>query len=443
VDEAKGRAAAIAAGPKAITASFDVLQLILSDLAPITLEAGETLVRQGDESDVAYYLQTGELLVYLDTRYGEVPLRTVGAPGLVGEIGAVAGIARTASVKAAAPSQVLRIERDRLLELGHRSPEFLVGLVRQLGRQFDAVNKAVALYTNALEALEQREVDSALLAELTNSAPQLSEFSTAFRRLADHIVSNRRRHDELASAALIQRSFLPNDSTVDLGEGAVEIRARMRPAREVGGDFYDFFPLDEERMIIAIGDVCGKGMPSSLFMAVAVTVLRMAAREEADVASAIARANALLCRDNIASLFATCFFAVLDLRRGVLEYCNCGHNAPIHLLASGEIRRLEATGVPLAMLEDRSASVACVKFGPGDDLILFSDGVTEAINPADEEFGEELLLETLVRHREKETEELIATVFSAVDDFARGAAQADDITCVAVRRRLPVEAIPV
>ena len=105
----------------------------------------------------------------------------------------------------------------------------------------------------------------------------------------------------------------------------------MRPAREVGGDFYDFIPLDSNRLALVVGDVCGKGMPASLFMSVVVTVLRMAAREEQNAASAIARANALLCQDNKASMFATCFFAVLHLSEGVLEYCNCGHNAPIHL----------------------------------------------------------------------------------------------------------------
>ena len=103
----------------------------------------------------------------------------------------------------------------------------------------------------------------------------------------------------------------------------------------MGRNFHDFFKLDADRLAIVIGDVCGKGIPASIFMAVVVTVLRTAAREESDAASTIARANAILCRDNAASFFATAFYAVLNLRNGHLEYCNRGHNAPVHIPASG------------------------------------------------------------------------------------------------------------
>ena len=161
----------------------------------------------------------------------------------------------------------------------------------------------------------------------------------------------------------------------------------------------DFFKLDADRLAIVIGDVCGKGIPASIFMAVVVTVLRTAAREEPDAASTIARANAILCRDNAASLFATTFYAVLNLRNGTLEYCNCGHNAPVHIPASGGPRRLAPTGLPLALFADRPAAASCIQLNPGDDLILFTDGVTEALNPSKEEFGERLLVETLLGSR--------------------------------------------
>ena len=297
------------------------------------------------------------------------------------------------------------------------------------------MNRAVALYTNALAALEKREFDAGILDDLVNPSPQLAEFSAAFRRFADQIVSKRRQQAEMASAALIQQSFLPKESTVNVTDSDVEIRAKIRPTREVGGDFYDFFMLDADRLAIVIGDVCGKGIPASLFMAVVVTVLRTAAREEPDAASTIARANAILCRDNAASLFATAFYAVLNLRNGTLEYCNCGHNAPVHLPASGEPRRLAATGLPLALFADRPAAVSCIQLNPGDDLILFTDGVTEAVNPLEEEFGDPLLVETLLSNRNSTTAELVSRLFAAVDSFAQGEEQADDITCVAIRRR--------
>ena len=436
VEDEKG--APPAGEPVDVTRDFDpteTLAEILASVRPIDLQPGDVLLHQGQESDSAFFLKRGALQVYAETRYGPVPLATVEAPRLIGEIGALAGLPRTASVKAARAAQVYHVDRARLLELGRRSPEFLVTIVRQLGGQIDSVNKALALYANALEALEGREFDGAILNDLTHASPHLAEFSAAFRRFANHIVKNRRRQEEIASAALIQRSFLPDDSKINFARDEVELRAMIRPARDVGGDFYDFIPLDSDRLALVVGDVCGKGMPASLFMSVVLTVLRMAAREEQNAASAISRANALLCQDNKASLFATCFFAVLHLSEGILEYCNCGHTAPVHLSQTGRVTRLETTGLPLAMLADRPARAACIPFGPGDALFVFSDGVTEAINPAKREFGDALLLESLLKNREASVAKLVSTVFEAVDAFAHGEPQADDITCIAVRRR--------
>jgi len=415
--------------------SSEALAKVLASLRPINLQSGDVLIHQGEASDAAFFLDSGSLLVYAETSYGPVSLATLQSPRLIGEIGALTGLARTASVKALAPARVFRIGRAQLFELGQKSPELLMSVVRQLGQEIDSVNRAVALYTNALAALERREFDMGILDDLVNPSAQLTEFSAAFRRFADQILSKRRQQDEMASAALIQQSFLPKESTVNLTDGDAEIRAKIRPTREVGGDFYDFFMLDADRLAIVIGDVCGKGIPASLFMAVVVTVLRTAAREEPDAASTIARANALLCRDNAASLFATAFYAVLNLRNGTLEYCNCGHNAPVHLPASGEPRRLAATGLPLALFADRPAAVSWIQLNPGDDLILFTDGVTEALSPLEEEFGDPLLVETLLSNRNSTTAELVSRLFAAVDDFAQGEEQADDITCVAVRRR--------
>src|SRR5262245_57207737 len=407
---------------------------VLASLAPISLNAGDMLIHQGEESDVAFFLEDGSMLVFEETRYGPVTLATINAPRLIGEIGALAGLARTASVKALTAARIFQISRAQLFELARKSPELLMAVVRQLGQQTNSVIKAVALYTNALAALEKQEFDSAILDDLVNPSPELTEFSAAFRRFSVEILRKQRQREEMASAALIQKSFLPKESIVNLGTNGVEVRAKIRPAREIGGDFYDFFELDEDRLAIIIGDVCGKGIPASIFMAVVVTTLRTAAREQPDAASTIARANALLCRDNTASLFATTFLGVLNLRSGALDYCNCGHNAPIHIAASGAINRLEATGLPLAMFADHPAASASARIDPGDNLILFTDGVTEALNPLKQEFGDAILEETLLANRKSEVSDLVATVFTAVDNFAGGEEQADDIACVAIRR---------
>lgn len=414
----------------------EALVKVLASLRPIKLNVGEMLIDQGQASDDAFFLDSGSVLVFEETRYGPVTLATLHAPRLIGEIGALAGLARTASVKALTPARVFRISRAQLFELARKSPELLMAVVRQLGQQINSVIKAVALYTNALTALERRELDKEILEDLANPSPELAEFSAAFRRFADQILSKQRQQAEVASASLIQQSFLPTESSVDLTDSDFEISAKIRPAREVGGDFYDFFELGADQVAIVIGDVCGKGIPASIFMAVVVTVLRTAAREQPDAATTIARTNAILCRDNAASLFATAFYGVLNIRSGTLDYCNCGHNAPLHILASGESSRLAATGLPLALYTDRPYAASRIHLNPGDDLILFTDGVTEALNTMKQEFGDSLLEETLLGTRGLTAAELVSRLFATVDSFAQGAEQADDIACVVIRRKV-------
>src|SRR5215471_20927309 len=255
----------------------EALAEVLASLRPITLNSEEMLINQGETSDAAFFLDSGSVLVFEETRYGPVTLATLHAPRLIGEIGALAGLARTASVKALTPARVFRISRAQLFELARKSPELLMAVVRQLGQQIDSVTKAVALYANALTALEKSEFDKGILDDLANPPPEIAEFAAAFRRFADQIVSKQRQQAEMASASLIQQSFLPKEASVNLTDSDVEIAAKIRPAREVGGDFYDFFRLDQGRLSIVIGDVCGKGIPASIFMAVVVTVLRTAA----------------------------------------------------------------------------------------------------------------------------------------------------------------------
>jgi phosphoserine phosphatase RsbU/P len=420
----------------------EALAKVLTSLSPINLNPEEMLIHQGEMSDAAFFLDSGSMLVFEETRYGPVTLATPQAPRLVGEIGALAGLARTASIKALTPVRVFRISRAQLFELAGRSPELLMAVVRQLGQQINSVIKAVALYTNALTALERREFDKGILEDLVNPSPELAEFGTAFRRFADQILNKQRQQAEMASASLIQQSFLPKESSVDLTKSDFEISAKIRPAREVGGDFYDFFQLDDNRVAIVIGDVCGKGIPASIFMAVVVTVLRTAAREQPDAAATIARTNAILCRDNVASLFATAFYGVLNLRSGVLDYCNCGHNAPVRLVISGEASRLPATGLPLALFADRPYAASRIQLNPGDDLILFTDGITEALNSLKEGFGDPLLTETLLTNRNLTAAELVSRLFETVDSFAQGEEQADDIACVVIRRRSVLPWLP-
>lgn len=411
------------------------IQALLPGSRKIELAPGELLVQQGAASDSAFFLQEGALLVFAETAYGATPLATLQAPRLVGEIGAFAGLPRTASIRAATHARLFEIGRAQLLELGRKSPELLLSALEQLGRQIASVNEALALYANALAALERREFDSRILADLDNPPPALAAFSAAFRRFANEIVLKRRQQDEMASAALIQQSFLPKDTALNRARGDIEIAARIRPTREVGGDFYDFFMLDDDRLALAIGDVCGKGTPASLFASIVVTLLRTLGRDRRDVAEVVNRANAILCEENDAAMFATVFFGVLDLRNGELRYANCGHVYPAHLTAQGQIRRLAGTGAPLAIDADCVARTAACRLESGDRLVLITDGVTEAMNAAKEEFGESRFAELLQSSGKASPSDLLSAVFAAVDGFAEGEEQADDIGCLVIERK--------
>ena len=427
--EAVDTAAALDGGDREVTSA------LVAGLAPVPIPAGSVLMRQGERSDEAYFVSKGDVRVEAETPYGAVPLSTISAPKLLGEIGALSGLPRTASIIAVSDVEVYVIPRSRLEDVGRNAPGFLTDVIGQLGRQLESVNRTLGIYSNALAALQSRDFDERILDELSNPSPELAEFSTAFRRFAQEIVGKRRGQDEVASAAIIQNSYLPSKSVLSGVADALELHVRMRPARNVSGDLYDFFPLDENRIVVAIGDVCGKGIPASLFMAVVMTVLRIAAREEKNAEDTISRTNAILSRDNATSMFATLFFGILDLRDGTLDYCNCGHNPPLVLSGDGSIKTLAGTGLPLAIDPNCAAAARRVTLGPEELLVLFTDGVTEAMNAANQEFSDQRLLATLGATGPGDTANVVQRIFDAVDLFVEDAEQSDDITCVALRCR--------
>lgn len=407
---------------------------IFSDLPETVLPVDAALLRQGEKSEHAYYLKSGSVSVLAENKFGTVTLARIDAPQLIGEIGVLAALPRTATIRATTDVTVVKISDAQLLDIGTRNPALLLMVIAQLGRQIDAVNKTVGLYTTALAALEERKFDPAILEALAHPPPQLAEFSSAFQRFARQISDKRRQQDELAGAAIIQKSFLPKQAALKVVASRIDLHAAMRPARDVGGDFYDYFMLDADRLAICIGDICGKGISASIFMSVVITTLRTAAREERDVAAIMARANAILSRDNAACMFATVFFAIVDLKSGRVDYCNCGHNPPYLLDGSGQMRSLVATGLPMGLYGEIAPRSAETSLQTGDMLVLFTDGVTEAMNTRNEEFGEDALASALAGKQVGGSAQVVSDVFAAVDHFASGTEQADDITLLVLKR---------
>ena len=213
----------------------------------------------------------------------------------------------------------------------------------------------------------------------------------------------------------------------------LDIFARMIPAREVGGDLYDIVKLDENRVIITIGDVCGKGVPASLFMAITQTVMRLVVRSSQDLGTEVASANNLLIANNRETMFTTLFCGVFDVSAGTLTYCNCGHNPPLVLRrGASTFEPLRPCGPPLGIMDDISYKPRSITLAPGDMLLLYTDGVTEAENAQSAQFGEERLEQAILDVRDQPARRVVEHVIERVTEFADGAPQSDDITCVAV-----------
>jgi phosphoserine phosphatase RsbU/P len=400
----------------------------------VTVDAPTCLMSQGDASDAAYLLLSGEADVVVETAYGPVKLAPLASGALIGEIGAFANLPRTATVQARTTLSALRFDRDYIIELGRKHPEILLSVIAQLGQRTATVNRAIGFYTQALAALERHDFDPAILDALLNPVPELVNFAQTFRRMAEQIILRRAQHDEMASAAAIQRAMLPSPLANDSYGGRVELYAEIRPAREVGGDLYDYFLVDPDRLAVVIGDVSGKGVPASLFMAITRMVMRLVLREGRDLASAVGRANELLSAENSESMFATLFCAVLDLNDGLLTYCNCGHNPPIVLRGAAPNEALPLTGLPLAIMSEAPYKSCTITIAPGDCALLYTDGITEATNAGGAQFGEARLDAVVEDLRRGSMRDLVRGVIDRVDEFVSGAPQFDDMTCLALRR---------
>jgi len=403
---------------------------LLSDARSMSFAAGERLLVQGEPSEFALILTDGEAAVINESAHGEAPVARIAAPALVGEIGALSHARRTASVRALTPVSALKIGREALLLAGEHYPDMLVSVIRHLGQHVLNINTALGLYAAGLSALERDDFDPAILSDLSNPSDDLNNFATAFRKLADRVTHERRSRAELASAALIQRAMLPPPLDADALDGRCDAFADIKPARDVGGDLFDLRMLDERRLAIVVGDVCGKGVPASLFMCATVTALRLAAEQHDDLTTLIERANDALCAQNAMSMFATLFYGVLDLRSGQLSYVNCGHNAPL-LIGSGESAELPGRGPPFGFFPGQRWQAHALELKRGEGVFLFTDGVTESMNLRNEEYGDTRLADALRRGASQSAAALVSGVMADAIAFADGAEQADDITCLA------------
>jgi phosphoserine phosphatase RsbU/P len=236
---------------------------------------------------------------------------------------------------------------------------------------------------------------------------------------------------ELEVAREIQLAMLP---TGTYRAGDADICGLTRPANTVGGDFYDVLPQRDGRVIVTIGDVAGKGSPAALLMALLLAVLRTLVDEELEACALMARLNRQICRHSPASRFITLFYAMYTPGTGALTYVNAGQNPPLLRRADGSIERLEGTGIALGMFDGSTYQARETSVGAGDLLILYSDGVTEAEDPAGQPFEETGLERVVAAYGDEPPADLARAIVRAVEAHAKDSRFADDLTVLILKR---------
>ena len=273
------------------------------------------------------------------------------------------------------------------------------------------------------------KIDESLLAGLSDHITVALERG----RLIEAYIEKERLEEGLKLAHDIQMSMLPKTFPPFPERRDLDIFAAITPAKKVGGDFYDFFFLDENRLCFAIGDVSGKGVPAALFMAVVKTLFKAIAGRVQNPGEILSTVNREICRDNDSQMFTTLFCGILDTRTGEIRYSNGGHNPPYHLSRAGVQQVPKTGGRVLGLLEETTYAGSRLVLGPGETLLLYTDGVTEALDPAEQFFSERRLESILTQINFASAREQIEYLTREITLFAAGAEQADDITTLAIR----------
>ncbi|HAA05224.1 MAG TPA: serine/threonine protein phosphatase, partial [Syntrophobacteraceae bacterium] len=262
------------------------------------------------------------------------------------------------------------------------------------------------------------------------------ELRQYIHNLRETTAAKERIESELQIARDIQMSFLPQTFPPFPDRKEFEIYAMVKPAREVGGDFYDFFFVDEDHLFFSLGDVSGKGVPASLFMAVTKTLLRASAGVGVDPDHVMASVNNRLCDGNDACMFVTVICGILNVRTGEVVCADGGHNPSLYVSLPDEVKFLDLPrAMALGVMEETRYQMERLVLRPGETIFMYTDGITEAMNVSAEMFSEDRLVDSVYRMRERSVKEICNGLMENIEDFSRGAPQADDITMLAIRYR--------
>jgi phosphoserine phosphatase RsbU/P len=283
-------------------------------------------------------------------------------------------------------------------------------------------------FTQRIEIAAKNEIG-----DLAGSFNEMTRrLNASIEHLKETTAAKERIESELQIAHEIQMSMVPKIFPPFPDRSEFDLFATLVPAKEVGGDLYDFFFIDDDHLCFAIGDVSGKGVPASLFMAVTKTLFKATAGNGGTPGEILTRLNAEICRDNESCMFVTLFCGILNIRTGEVDYSNGGHNLPYYLRRAGVSSLENAGGRALGVAEQSPYVSGRMVLQPGEGLLLYTDGITEAMDPSETLYSDQRLEQFLASNRGSSPRQIISDLVSDVRQFAGGASQSDDITGLAL-----------
>ncbi len=321
----------------------------------------------------------------------------------------------------------------------HQDGEIQASL-QKLERENRILQKKLARSDANRESLEEAKdqydnVFQSVIRELDKQKELLGQKNQELQ--AAYAVINKqkeRMQEELNVGRDIQMSMVPDTFPAFPDHEEFDIHALLKPAREIGGDFYDYFFIERDKLCVCVGDVSGKGVPAALFMAVTKTMIKSTASEDYSPASIITRVNEEISRDNPSCMFITLFLGILHVRSGEFHYTNAGHPYPYIKRAGGVIDTLKQVHGPVVGAMDGIAyGENSVFLGKNDQLLIFTDGVTEAMDVTDQLYGEQRVIDHFQSSQDSGPDILVSGTLDSVEAFAGEAEQADDITILALR----------
>lgn len=414
---------------------------MLATRCPVEKAAtGTVFFEQGELGDFAYLIIEGDVGIEVSTDVGRVTVAIMGPGDLVGEIAAFASTPRTAAVVSRSPVKLLRIEQSAIRDILVNSPEVAMSIIAELGTRVQGLNGIIAALTQATRALADGQFESSMLDVLRSQASRFRQFAETFDQMAVEIATKRSFSQEMKLAYDIQQSFLPK--SIDAGSLAdrFSISASMLPAKHVGGDFFDYFMIDDEWIAIAVGDVSGKGVPAAMFMSVSRMVLKSAARDGGTSGQILTRVNSLLAEDNPEGMFVTVAFARLNLVTGEFNLASGGHEEIFVLGADGSMEQFGSGGPALGLFDGPVYKEKTFSLAPGSQIIFATDGVTEAFTADRQMFGMKRLERLITGASPAGPDGIVELIQSDVATFANGHPQSDDITCLALAWNGPANA---